>query len=267
MTTHRGLLWLSLALLAPAGASRAQDAALCSDRPGKATPACVLEAGGVQIETSLADWSRERSEGERTDTLLLADSLMKFGLGGDTELQVSFTPYQQERITGDAGRMTDRGIGDAGLAVRHLLVDGGGEAPSFALQPFVTLPVGAAAVSDGTWSAGLIAPLDLPLGGEWQFNISPQLAAQADEDGDGRHLLYGGTAELQRSLGRTLTASAELFAERDDDPLEPTTAVTADATLAWQPSPSTQIDVASYVGLSHDAPAIQLILGFTRRLQ
>ena len=54
-----------VAIAVPASAQDAQTAPdsqtaqLCSDRPGKATPSCVVTTGTFQIETSIADWTNE----------------------------------------------------------------------------------------------------------------------------------------------------------------------------------------------------------------
>jgi len=254
-------LWSTMAV--------AQNApALCSDRPGNATPTCVAQPGAIQIETSLIDWTRNEDGSVETNSYLFGDSLIKFGIAGDTELRVGFMPYQYDRSE-SAGRVSSaEGLGDISLSARHRLIEGsalGGL--SFAVQPFLSLPVGSAEVSAGTWSAGFVAPVDIPGPNNWSFNLSPMVAALADSDGDGRHFLYSGTVAAGRSLSRNLSATLELFAERDRDPAGHTTTVTADGMLAMQAGPDTQFDVATYVGLSDDAPAIELIMGFTRRFR
>lgn len=175
------------------GMAAAQDVpSLCSDRPGNATPTCVAAPGTIQIETSFVDWTGDEDMGVGTQSYLFGDSLVKFGIAGDTELRLGFTPYQYDRVSA-AGRVaTAEGIGDISLSARHRLVDGSagsGGGVSFAVQPFIALPVGSDEVSAGTWSIGLTTPIDIPGPGGVSFNLSPVIAAQADSDGNGRHLL------------------------------------------------------------------------------
>lgn len=239
---------------------------LCADRPGKATPACVVAPGVVQVETSVLDWARDDTGGVRTDVLLFADTLVKFGIGGDTEARVSFTPYIRSRRRGPDGSVSVAdGFGDVGLSLRHRFLDGGDADVSIAAQPFVSLPVGGDAVSAGAVTGGVTLPIDIPLPNGWILNFTPTVAAAADADGDGRHPLYSGVVAVGVPLGPTVGATAELFVQRDRDPLGRTTQTTADLLLAWQPAPDWQLDVSTYVGLSRDAPGLQLLGGFTRR--
>lgn len=75
------------------------------------------------------------------------------------------------------------------------------------------------------------------------------------------------TAAAGYSLTPNLAATIELFAERDRDPADRLTTITADFMLGYQAGPDTQFDIATYVGLPDDAPGIELIVGFTRRLR
>ena len=59
----RVTLPITLLTLLIGAAAQAQNAPLCSDRPGKATPSCVIAPGAIQIETSAVDWTRDRADG------------------------------------------------------------------------------------------------------------------------------------------------------------------------------------------------------------
>ena len=65
----QGLL-LAAALMASAPAAAAADAAssdglrpLCADRPGKATPPCILDAGHTQLEVGVVDFATTHDAG------------------------------------------------------------------------------------------------------------------------------------------------------------------------------------------------------------
>ena len=260
------LALLTLAALVGSTAASAQDAPLCSDRPGKATPSCVVAPGTVQIETSAIDWTHDRTDSVRSDTLLFGDTLVKYGIGAQTEVRVSFTPYvrARTRVPGGAVAVAE-GFGDVGLSFRHRLADGGGDRPSVSVQPFVTLPVGSRAVSAGTVSGGVTLPIDIPLPGGWSLNATPTVAAAADADGDGRHLAYSGVAAVSHGIGPNLGGTVELFVQRDRDPSGHSTQATADFLLTWQPIANWQFDVSTYVGLNRNTPDVELLGGFTRR--
>ena len=252
-----------LSALSVASIAHAQD--LCADRPGKGSPSCVVDAGTLQIETSLVDWSRSDAGATREDDLLFGDTLVKYGIGDDIELHAAFTAYEHDRSRAPGAIDIASGVGDIALGGRWRAIDGGDKGVSVALQPMLTLPVGSKAVSQGTWSFEMIAPVDVPLSSAWSLNLSPTIAAAADQDGDGRHLAYGGSAGLSYQLTRQVTLGGEIWAQRDDDPAGHETQVSADATLAWQPGKNWQFDLSSYAGLTAATPDIELVAGMTRR--
>jgi len=244
-------------------AARAQD--LCADRPGKGTPACVVDRSTAQVETSLADWSRTDDSGTREDDLLFGDTLVKYGIGNGVELHAAWTAYEHDRARNSGGNAIARGFGDVSFGARWRAVDGGEKGVSVAIQPMLTLPIGNKAVSQGTWSVEIVAPVDVPLSDRWSLNLSPTMAAAADEDGNGRHLSWGGEAGVSYKLNNQLTLGGELWAERDDDPDGHQSQASADLTLAWQPNKSWQLDLSGYAGLTAATPDIELVGGVTRR--
>lgn len=260
------ILTAAASFTVPVAAYAQQDAPLCSDRPGLATPSCVVTSGTLQIETSAIDWTRDEAGGSRNDMFLFGDTLLKYGVGGDTEARISFTPYIRSRTRGPDGAVSIAdGFGDVGLSVRHRFIDGGGSGVSLSAQPFVSLPVGTDAVSTGTVSGGLTVPVDIPLPGGWSLNTTPTVAAAADADGDGRHLTYSGVIALTHALTDSLGATGEFFIQRDRDPRGHTTQSTVNFLLAWQPILNWQYDVSSYVGMNRNTPDVELLGGFTRR--
>ena len=260
---------LLLAALLGATAAAAQDEPLCSDRPGKAVPSCVVAPGTLQIETSAVDWTHDEAGTTRSDTLLFADTLLRYGVGGGTEARVSFTPYirSRTRVGSGPGRGVSiaDGFGDVGISLKHRFLDGGSSGVSIAALPFVSLPVGSNEVSAGTVSGGLTVPVDIPLPGGWSLNSTPTIAAAADADGDGRHFAYGNVVALSHSLTGNLGATGEFFIQRDRDPSGHSTQTTVDFLLAWSPIPDWQFDISSYVGLNRDTPDVEVLGGFTRR--
>lgn len=244
----------------------AQEVQLCSDRPGKASPTCVVGSRTFQVETSAVDWTRDAAAGTRNDSFLIADTLLRYGIGPQTEVRVAFTPYVRSRTrSADGGVSIADGFGDVGLSLKHRFIDGGSNGVSVAALPFVSLPVGSDAVSAGTVSGGLIIPVDIPLNGGWSLNATPTVAAAADADGNGRHLSYSGVVAVSHALTSSIGATGELFVQRDRDPTGHTTQATADFLLAWQPIANWQFDASAYVGLNRDTPDVELLGGFTRR--
>jgi len=264
------LVQTALALLLFGGTAHAGDLReLCSDRPGKATPACTLDPGHVEYETSLADWTRDRSGGAREDTLLVADSLPRIGLTSDTEAQIGWTPWGHVRTHEPGGAITKMsGAGDVTLALRHNLRNPDGSGTSIAFQPFVSLPTGGKAISDGDWGAGLTVPVSFSLPHDMQFAVVPTAEAAVDADGTGRHSAYELATALTAPLGDNgLSASVEFWGQRDNDPSGHSSQYSADVMGIWQPKQlaNVQFDIGSYVGLNRNTPDIQLLGGVAIR--
>ena len=175
----------------------------------------MIAPGAIQIETSAVDWTRDRENGPHSDTFLFADTLLKYGIGSDTEVRVSLTPYIHSRTRDASGASSVDGFGDVGLSFRHRLIDGGDGGISVAVQPTVVLPVGSDDVSTGTVSGSITLPIDIPVSGGWSLNATPTVAAAPDADGDGRHLAYAGVVAVSHGIGGNLSATGELFVLHD----------------------------------------------------
>jgi hypothetical protein len=255
---------LLFALLASFG-SVAEAQQWCADRPGKATPACVVDPGMLQIETSLVDWSRTDEGASREDDLLFGDTLVKYGLSDAVELHAGFTSYEHDRTR--TGTVIDSagGFGDVTLGGRWRAIDGQDAHPSLAIQPSITLPTSAAGIGQSTWSTQLVVPIDVPIDDHWSANLSPFAAAAANDSGAGRHAAYGGTVDASYAVSTAVSVGGELWAQRDDDPSGHRTQASADLFAAWQPGSHWQLDAAAYAGLTAATPDIELVFGVTRR--
>lgn len=255
------LLIFAAATLGAAPAAAEDE--FCVDRPGANTPPCTLAPGRLMAEVSAVDWTLDRSAEERTDTILAADLLLRLGLADATEARLGFSPYghsrTRNRITDAIG--SNSGVGDVTIGLRHGLAGRNGPV---AVQVFLTLPTGSQPVGDGTWSAGILVPLEFTLSEGITFAATPEIDAAANESGDGRHLSYGSAAGIAFALGDTISAATEFIATRDDDPQDPSTTLLLSQSLAWQLGGNAQFDMQGLVGLNRATPDLQLIVGVAR---
>lgn len=263
MKTASILAFAALLGAAPASAEPLRD--FCPDRPGLGTPACTIDRGHGAFELGLADWTLDRQAGERTDTLVLGDVLLRYGLDEDLEAQIGWTAIGLARERGGAGTRHSSGVGDVRLALRRNLLHPDGSGFSIALMPFVTLPVGSAPAGAGDWGAGLLVPLSYQLPNGLQLDFTAEADGSPDSDGSGRHLTYGGIAGLDVPLGTKVAATFELAGERDEDPAGAQSRLLGGASLAWMATRSFQVDAGANFGLSGGADDLQLYLGIARR--
>ncbi|KQS01931.1 hypothetical protein ASG11_14015 [Sphingomonas sp. Leaf357] len=260
--------WMLAGLLTIVAApAAAQDREYCPERPGLGTPACTISPGRVSVETALGDWTRDEDADQRSDTVLLGDTLMRIGLTDTIEAQIGFTPFghvrTRDKLAGDIDS-ADR-VGDAMLGFKANLKNPDGKGLSVAVHPFVTVPVGRSPVGAGDWGAGLVVPVTYDLSDALNFETTSEIDAAVDEDGRGRHVAFSETVGLGLALSKALTATAELQALRDDDPSGATTQMLAGVSLACVLGENLQIDAGANAGLNRDAPDMEVYLGVSRR--
>lgn len=265
MTLKSALCALGL-FLAPATA-QAQLRDLCPERPGLDTPPCIVDKGHMQIEIGLADWNRDRNADQSTTTLSLGDTELRYGITDTTEIRASWTAFtrasEHDRISGERSHLT--GVSDLGLSIKHALLNPDGSSFSLAIAPGVTLPTGSHGISDGTWSASVLLPISYELSDHLSLIATPEIDAQADEDGHGRHLAYGSAAGLSADLCDRLNASLEMQLIRDRDPEGATTQALGSFSLAFQPDPAWMVDAGTNLGLNHSSPDAEIYIGMSRR--
>ena len=105
----RWMLLAAATLLAPnvacaQSADPAGPPALCTDRPSKATSACTVPMGMFQVEADLVNWTHDNHDGMRTDTLLYASPLLKYGVTGSTDIRRRSRPMRQSAPAIPLGR-------------------------------------------------------------------------------------------------------------------------------------------------------------------
>ncbi len=265
-------LYLHCALLCIVAAGSPAMAAeplreLCPARPGLGTAPCIIDRGHVLVEIGLADWTIEREPDGRTDTVIVGDTAIRYGVTDRSEVQIGWTALGFVRTRQSAPRTVehDSGTGDVTVAFKQSLRNPDGSALSIAVQPFVTLPTGGKAIGAGDWGAGLLIPMSNDLNDTVQVQLTPEIDAAVDSDGHGRHLAYGAVAGLGVSLSDSVSVTVEGSAFRDTDPDDRATELLAAASLAWQPGGDWQVDVGTAIGLNRSSPDAQFSFGVARR--
>ncbi|MBE2991186.1 transporter [Sphingomonas sp. CFBP 13603] len=255
---------VSIAALYATGAG-AQEREYCPERPGIDTPACTMAPGKISVETAIADWTRDDQPGSREDNILFGDTLVRVGVSDTIEARVGWTPFGHDRMRDDTGVDTVNGIGDVSLGLKANLHDPDGSGFSVAVLPFVTLPVGRSSIGAGDWGAGFLVPVTYELSDTLSLDLTPEIDAAVDQDGNGRHLAYSAAAGLAYKLNKDFTLTGEMQALRDDDPEEHATQTVAALSLAWAASDDLQFDVLGAAGLNDHTPDARVYAGISRR--
>jgi hypothetical protein len=235
----------------------------CPNRPSLGESGCTTEPGHVQLEVTSLDWQLDRTPDESEDTVIVGDFQLRLGVTPTSELQLDWTPYghvrTRDRMTGAIDRAGR--VGDVQIGWRQNLRHPDGKGLSFALEPSVTLPVGRAPVGDGTWSAGLVAPLTYDLTEKLNLGLTSEADAQANESGRGRHFAALETVTLAYDLTDAFNVAAEVQVVQDNDPAEHHTQAVAAGSFGWQPRHGVQLNALAGVGLNRDTPDVRLLTG------
>jgi hypothetical protein len=255
-------LLLTLAIGCAATAAQAQDLRdFCAERPGKATPPCILDAGRLQLEVGLADGAFERSHGAHEDIYSLGASELRFGLTRRVEVEAGWAPLIVDHVRG-AGRTT--GVGDAMLGLRGALTDPDKDGLAVSAQGFVTLPTATRGLGAGGWTGGVRLPVSAPLGKAADLGLTPEVDVVRDGDGHGAHAAFQGTVALGHSFGDT-ALGVELWGQEDEDPAGHTWESSFDLTAAHMIGKDAQLDAGVNLGLNRATPDVEVYAGIARR--
>lgn len=257
---------VSLALLA--GAARAQDAdlgSICADRPTRANATCTVPAGHWQVETDIANLTRNTSGGVRTTTLYAPNPYVKYGLADGMDLEVNWSPYLRARTTDLAtgDRDTLSGVSDLYVRVKRRLV--ANDRATVSIIPFVKAPTAKRGLGNDKWEGGLALPVNLPLSNGFSLTLGPEVDLLADADGEGRHAAVINVVNLSRPLNDKLSVAAELWSSFNYDPDGTVRQYTADVAAAYLVTPTLQIDAGANFGLNRATPDTQIYVGVAKR--
>ncbi|MDR3511988.1 MAG: transporter [Caulobacteraceae bacterium] len=241
----------------------------CTDRPTKSTGACTVDAGHLQYETDLINFTDDRSDGVTTRTWLFTNPTLKLGLTNTLDVEVNMVPVEtvtaRDRTSG--ARTSVTGVGDLYARFKlNLMGDDGGNV-AIALVPYVKAPTARAGIGNGAVEGGLVTPLVFNLPRDWQLTIDPEADLLANASGAGRHANVSGLLSFSRPLSKTLTASVEVWGDANFDPAGTVRQYSFDLGLAWVPArhPNVQLDGGVNLGLNDVTPGTQVYLGLSQR--
>jgi hypothetical protein len=261
----RGRIFIAASLLlAVSTAAAADEQPICADRPGKANPTCTVPAGMVQIETGLADWVHDRSDGLTSDSLALAATAFKYGLSDRWNVELDIAPYNWMRVHGGGFRQSDTSFGDIFIRSKYRFTSGDGI--QVAMNPAVKIPTADHVIGNGKWEAGIAFPIDYSIPkSPLSVTLGPEFDWVADSDGHGHHAAMAQVIGLGLQASEKLNLSAELWGQWDWDPAGTTRQATADVAAAYLVNKDLQLDVGANFGLNRNTPGLELYTGVSVR--
>ena len=258
-----GALLIGLALAATKTVA-ADTQPICADRPGKANPTCTVPQGMVQIETGIADWTHDRSDGVTSDSLSAGSTALKYGLNDRWNIELDVSPYNSLRIHGDGLSESDSGVGDLVVRTKYRLTSGDGI--QIAVDPAVKIPTAARPIGNRRWEAGIAVPIDYSIPkSQFSVTMGPEVDWLADNAGSGRHLAMIQVVGLGWQASSKLNLSGELWGQWNWDPAGTQRQATADVAAAYLVSNDFQWDGGANFGLNRYTPDLELYSGFSVR--
>lgn len=261
----RGALFISGAmLLVVSSAAAADQPPICADRPGKANPTCTVPPGMVQIETGLADWVHDHSDGVTTDSLAIAAMAFKYGLSDRWNVELDVAPYNWQRVRGEGLRQSASGFGDIFIRSKYRFTSGDGV--QVAMNPAIKIPTANHDIGNGQWEAGIAFPIDYSIPKTAiAITLGPEIDWVADADGHGHHAAMAQVIGIGMQATDKLNLSAELWGQWDWDPAGTTRQATADLAAAYLVNKDVQLDAGANFGLNKQTPDLEMYTGFSVR--
>jgi hypothetical protein len=181
---------------------------MSTDRPDTTESPYTVDAGHYQAEMSFFDYSRDRSDGVRTEAWAFGAMNLKAGLLNNVDLQVVFDAYTEERTRESGITDTVTGFSDVTVRLKTNLWGNEGGKTAFAIMPFVKIPTGTE-LSNDHWEGGVILPLAVSLTDRIGLGIMLEADFVHDDERGGYDVEWVHTA----TLGFDLTEKLGLYVE------------------------------------------------------
>ena len=257
-----------LAQAAPAAsAGGANDVTpICADRPTKSNGACTVDSGHFQYEMGLVDLTMQRQSGVTTDTWLLFDPMLKYGIAPRLDIEANMAAAEVVRTrTGDGRPVTLAGVGDLYLRAKWEFIDTHGDTVQAALLPYVKAPTARAGIGNGSVEGGLLVPASVKLSQLFTLTVGPEVDLLKNAVDAGHHLATAQVLNLGISLPHNVTLYGELWASWNFDPTGTVRQATADVAVSYLVSQRLQLDAGVNVGLNRATPGSEVYLGVSQK--
>jgi hypothetical protein len=230
---------------------------LSPDRPDTTESPYTVEKGRYQVEFGSFGFTKDRSDGVKTETWTLGETNFKYGLNDFQDLQIIVDPYIHQQSS-DGGK--SEGFGDIELRLKWNLWGNDGGKTAGALIPHVTVPTQTAA-SSGEWEGGLIFPISVTLSDKFDLGYEVEIARNWDDD----HNDYDWKLLHSVTLGYSITENLGAFVEYVGVTGNGRYEATGDAGMTYNITKDLQVDILVAAGISRAADDFTVSQGVTFR--
>ncbi|MBW7674810.1 transporter [Chryseobacterium chendengshani] len=183
-----------------------------TDRPDVTESPYTVDAGHFQYETDFVRLVKEKSEEQKTNTLLLNQANIKIGLTKSTAIQIGFQTYGRQKETDIVSGSTEttHGFGDVTLRIKQNLIGNDQGNFALALLPYKKLPTSTYDVTSRL-EVGLIVPMLYKLPGEWNLGFQVEVDRLKDKDQQSMHTEFLQTLALSHQLIKNIDGIVETY--------------------------------------------------------
>lgn len=248
------------------------DSALRSfqtDRPTKSNVPYTVDAGRIQYETDLVNYSLTNYSNVKTTSYEAFDPVWKLGLTQFADLEIQFNGYQNVSIRdATTGNILAHGSGFGDVYFRTKINLFGNDGGKFALAliPYFKIPTEPPVLSNGLIEGGLIAPLRIAINDDYGIILMTEFNALKNALSNKRHADFANLINFNGPvpLIKDLTFYLEFYADTGTDIHTPAI-YTFDTALSYNITPTLQVDIGANFGLNNAAPRIQIYAGLSQR--
>ncbi len=236
---------------------------MATDRPDGTESPYTVDAGHVQIEASLIDFTRDKGAGGRIETLTLMDTNVKFGLLNNMDLQIVLPFWAEEQTLSVGAEEIINGTGDVTLRLKMNLWGNDEGKTAFGIMPFIKLPTGTD-LSNGKTEGGLITMLSWQAGEKWGLGLMAEVDAAHDEAEGDHDIQFVHTAVIGFDLVDPLGVYVEYIGiAADEGDFDYQAQISTG--LTWGLSEDVQLDTGVRIGLNEAAEDLTVFAGFSIR--
>ncbi len=237
---------------------------ICADRPTKSNGPCTVDAGHFQLEADLVNASFMHASGVTTDSWLVFNPTLKYGLTSNLDIEANFDPLEIVRVKDAAGAVTTQsGVSDLFLRLKYEFLNTPGV--QAAVIPYVKAPTARSGLGNGAWEGGLIAPINIKLSPALSLSVQPEVDDLENGAGDGHHLALAQDLSLGLSLPHNVTLFAEVWGQWAFDPAGTQRQYSADIAAALGLGRDSQLDAGINFGLNRATPGAAPYIGYSHR--
>lgn len=248
------------------------DSALRSfqtDRPTKSNVPYTVDAGRIQYETDLVNYTLSNYNNVKTTSYEAFDPVWKIGLTQFADFEIQFNGYQNVSIRdASTGNILAHGSGFGDVYFRTKINLMGNDGGKFALAviPYFKVPTEPPVLSNGVIEGGLIAPLRIAINDDYGVILMTEFNALKNALSNQRHADFANLINFNGPVPgiKDLTFYLEFYSDVGTDRYTPAI-YTFDTALSYNITPTLQIDIGANFGLNNAAPKIQIYAGISQR--